>query len=691
MTVPDRSEPALAHLRLRFAPLHRALAAAVDRRTELTERLARPDLTPYCVAADQAEQLLGQIGQVLPPDVPPTIAEPGEAAAETALRRTAAAAGMTLPLDDLAARFRLGRADQDALLLLVAPELNPAYERLYAYVVDNVNRGLPGPELLIALFGPGIRRRLGPAAPLLRYGLVRPLPGAPSWVAQELTPAPGLVDLLLGEAADAGLIGHDPAEVVPRDAAPPGTSALRRLASALEAGRLDVAGLWGGAPGDAALALATYAGRPLRRLPAGADPDTVATGLRTAAALGAIVWVRTDDLPADAPVAGLLARSRVPVVLTGVTPWRPVSLLSARAYGELDLAPAGYRTRREAWAAALPGLPEPVRDDLAVRYRMNGEELRAVAAVAATGARLAGDSPLADHVGPAVAAVTRGRARGYLRAIAPRRSFDDLVLPPEQLAHVREISAAFRAWPRVAEAWGFGGRSGETGVKVLFTGESGTGKTLTAEVLAGAAGMELLAIDLSQVVSKWVGETEKNLEAAFRQAEESQAVLFFDEADALFGKRGEVKHGTDRYANLEVGYLLQRLEGSPALAILASNLRENIDAAFTRRFHFAVNFTRPGPAERRRLWRLAFPPAAPLAPDVDLDALSRLDLTGAAIASAARSAALLAAEAAEVSATPDPAISMRHVVGGVARQFQREARLLRATDLGRYADLLPAA
>jgi SpoVK/Ycf46/Vps4 family AAA+-type ATPase len=222
-------------------------------------------------------------------------------------------------------------------------------------------------------------------------------------------------------------------------------------------------------------------------------------------------------------------------------------------------------------------------------------------------------------------------------------------------------------------------------VKALFTGEPGTGKTLSAEVLAGMLGLELLKVDLSQIVSKWVGETEKNLESAFRQAEESQAVLFFDEADSLFGKRGEVKHGTDRYANLEVGYLLQRLESSSALVILASNLRENIDAAFTRRFHFVVNFPRPGPAERSQLWRLAFPPESPLASDVDVDALSRLDMTGAGIASAARSAALIAADSAGAH------ISMRDVVAGIARQYQREARLLRAAELGPYASLLGEA
>ena len=220
------------------------------------------------------------------------------------------------------------------------------------------------------------------------------------------------------------------------------------------------------------------------------------------------------------------------------------------------------------------------------------------------------------------------------------------------------------------------------GIKALFTGEPGTGKTMSAEVVTGMLGLELLKVDLAQVVSKWVGETEKNMEEVFQQAEDSHAVLLFDEADALFGKRGEVKQGTDRYANLEVGYLLQRLEASDGLIILTSNLKENIDPAFTRRFHFVVHFPRPGAAERRALWHLAFPPEAPLAPDVDLEALCRLDMTGASITAAARAAALAAAD------TGSQAISMHHVVKGVSRQFQREARLFRPSELGRYADLL---
>jgi len=184
------------------------------------------------------------------------------------------------------------------------------------------------------------------------------------------------------------------------------------------------------------------------------------------------------------------------------------------------------------------------------------------------------------------------------------------------------------------------------------------------------------------VISKWVGETEKNLDATFREAEESHSVLFFDEAEALFGKRGEVQNGTDRYANLEVSFLLQRLEMARGLIILASNVRDQLDAAFIRRFQVVVHFSKPAEAERRRLWQLAFPPAAPLEADLDIAVLARLDMTGAAIVSAARNAALLAA------GTPSQCITMSQIIHAIARQYRREARMLTPSELGPYGNLL---
>lgn len=678
---------AVEHLRVRLAELHQALRVAVDRQTRTAAALTRPDLTPFCVTDEQVGALLDRVDSFTEAMTEPVSPPRADAESEQHLRRLAASRGVTLPLDALATRFTLSRVEQDALLLVAAPELDAGYERVYAYVVDNLNRRAPCVELLVTVAADApadrlaLRRTLGPTGRLRRFGLLRAHGDAPAELAQELVLGKGVFEYLMGWGGDVGLLGHDPGEVAqpePRMVPPSlSPSRLTTLGRALAAGDLDLVGLWGGAPDaqiDAARALAGAAGKPLRRAASDLGAD-----LRAAAALDAILWLRADEPP---PVDEALLRSRVPVCLTGTTPWRPAALLAARAYAEVTVPPPMYPERRTMWSAAFPVLDDQRVADLAARYRMTAGELRAVASVAGTGARLAGGDHLGDHVEPAIATVVRGHTSSAVRSVVPRRTLADLVLPDAQMAQVAEIASAARSWPRIAESWGFARHVGHGGIKALFTGEPGTGKTMTAEVVTGMLGLELLKVDLAQVVSKWVGETEKNMEAVFQQAEDSHAVLLFDEADALFGKRGEVKHGTDRYANLEVGYLLQRLESSEGLVILTSNLKENIDAAFTRRFHFVVHFPRPGVRERRSLWRLAFPPEAPLGADVDLEALARLDMTGASISAAARGAALSAVD------SDHPTIDMRHVVKGVSRQFQREARLFRPSELGPYAELL---
>jgi hypothetical protein len=678
---------AVEHLRVRLAELHQALRTAVARQSEAAALLTRPDLTPFCVTDEQVDALLDRVDVFTEAMTEPASAPRPDPESEQHLRRLAAARGVTLPLDALSTRYGLTRVEQDALLLVAAPELDPGYERVYAYVVDNLNRRAPCVELLVTVVAEApadrlaVRRALGAAGRLRRYGLLRAYGEAPSEPARELALGGGVFEYLMGWGGDVGILGHDPGEVTrpERQVASPylRLERLSALGRALAAGDVDVVGLWGCPPDsqvDAAQALAAAAGKPLRRA-----TGEVARDLRTAAALDAILWLRTDGGDFDEA----WVRSGVPLCLTGANPWRPPALLAARTYAELTIPVPNFPERREMWSSAFPVLDPAVLADLAARYRMSGGELRAVAAVADADARLSGNGhPITEHVEPAIATVTRGRTSGVVQSIIPRRGPADLVLPDAQMSQIAEIASAFRAWPRIAESWGFARKTTTGGVKALFTGEPGTGKTMSAEVVTGMLGLELLKVDLAQVVSKWVGETEKNMEEVFRQAEDSHAVLLFDEADALFGKRGEVKHGTDRYANLEVGYLLQRLEASDGLIILTSNLKENIDPAFTRRFHFVVHFPRPGLAERRRLWELAFPPEAPLSPDVDVDVLCRLDMTGAGIASAARTAALSAADSVSSS------ISMRHVVRGVSRQFQREARLFRPAELGRYAGLL---
>jgi ATPase family associated with various cellular activities (AAA) len=676
--VADVSALAVEHLRLRLAELHQALRVAVDRQARAAAQLTRPDLTAFCVTDEQVGTLLARVdafteAMTEPPAPPRTDHE-----SEQHLRRLAASRGVTLPLDTLATRFGLTRVEQDALLLVAAPELDVAYERVYAYIVDNLNRRAPSVELLVTVCADtpptrlALRRLLGVAGRLRRYGLLRA-------VDTDLALGEGVFEYLMGWGGDIGVLGHDPGEVTRPDVtvAPVFPARLTALGRAVATGEVEVVGLWGCPPDgqvDTAHALATAAGRSLRRMTGDAETD-----LHIAAALDAILWLRTDD---QEHLPEVLLRSRVPICLTGTSPWRPPALLAARTYAELTIPTPGFPDRRAMWSAAFPVLDEPRVADLAARYRMTAGDLRAVASVADTGARLAGDGHLTEHVEPAIATVTRGRTSSSVQSIVPSRTLADLVLPEAQLNQVTEIASAARSWPRIAETWGFARHGSYGGIKALFTGEPGTGKTMSAEVVTGMLGLELLKVDLAQVVSKWVGETEKNIESVFQQAESSHAVLLFDEADALFGKRGEVKQGTDRYANLEVGYLLQRLEASEGLIILTSNLKENIDAAFTRRFHFVVHFPRPGRTERRALWQLAFPPSAPVAADVDLEALSRLDMTGASITAAARSAALAAAD------NDSETIGMRHVVKGISRQFQREARLFRPSELGPYAELL---
>ena len=215
---------------------------------------------------------------------------------------------------------------------------------------------------------------------------------------------------------------------------------------------------------------------------------------------------------------------------------------------------------------------------------------------------------------------------------------------------------------------------------MLFVGPSGTGKTMAAEIIAGELGLDLYKIDLSGVVSKYIGETEKNLSTIFQEAEQSNAILFFDEADAIFGKRSEVKDAHDRYANIEVNYLLQKMEEYEGITILASNFPKNFDDAFTRRLRFIVGFPFPEEVYRHRMWKSMFPPDAPLGQDIDFDFLSRkLKITGGNIKNIALNAAFLAAANAGV-------IGMKHLIRSTRREFQKMGRLCVKADFEQYFD-----
>jgi hypothetical protein len=712
------TELALAHLLLRLRPLNRALRAAVEQQSQLAARLLRPDVTPLCVTHEQVNTLLGDVdvlvrdGRV--PGMPAALAQE-EIEAQAALRQESVALGLVLPLDQLVQTLRLSPFEQEAVVLCTAPELDRSYERIYAYILDDLNRRSPCVELLCSLTASSLAERvarrhaLGGFGRLRRTGVLQAYGEPVTELRQELRLAPGLFEFLTGAAVDIDSLFRDHDEIMVPDGLDLSVDidrdSIHRLGQALQERRVTVVGVWGpwhSGHEDVALLIASATGRPLRRwIPANTiqthlDQERQLTaGLRTAAALSAILWVPTDALNEPGSelwsqrVVAHLAASQVPIILTGLQPWRPTTLLAARLYTELELTTPSYTTRKAMWEHALPEVNAQQLGSIAARFRMNGSEVRAAAHVARTQTQLANNghmAPVSEQLEAACATVMRQRSAHFAKVAKPKRGPEDLVLPPSLYRQVLEVAQFFQAWPHVAEGWGFGRlMTGEGGIKALFTGDSGTGKTLAAEVIAGLLHMPLLKVDLARVVSKWVGETEKHLETAFSEAEASHAVLFFDEADALFGKRGAVEHGTDRYANLEVSYLLQRLEEHYGLVILASNLKDNIDTAFSRRFQIVIHFPRPGPAERHRIWKIAFPTLAPVDAGIDFDALARLDLTGAGIVGAAHTAALLAADAASDT------ITIAHIVRAIARQYRREARILTASELGPYAAFLQEA
>jgi SpoVK/Ycf46/Vps4 family AAA+-type ATPase len=333
-----------------------------------------------------------------------------------------------------------------------------------------------------------------------------------------------------------------------------------------------------------------------------------------------------------------------------------------RALWQEALTAAWGRAGRD--TAAIPG--EELIAQLVSWFDLEAPEIHAACAMALASAGK--DCELGTRLWESCRERTRSRLEGLVERIAPAAAWDELVLPEASLQQLRRLAASLRHRSRVHDAWGFSERGARgLGVGALFVGPSGTGKTLAAEVLAAELRLDLHRIDLSQVVSKYIGETEKNLRRIFEAAERGSAILLFDEADALFGRRGEVRSGQDRYANLEVAYLLQRMEAYRGLAILTTNLESALDPAFLRRLRFVVRFPLPGAAERAGLWRRAFPLQTPTE-GLDIERLAQLGLTGGSIRNTALRAAFLAVEA----GTP---VRMEHVLEAAQAEYEKLGRV----------------
>jgi hypothetical protein len=614
----------------------------------------------------------------------------------------------------LGREFGLSTFDLDLLLIALAPELDLRYERVYAYLQDDVTRKRPSVDLALNLLCASAPERLarrahfGPAAPLARAGLLELVPDPnqfrPPLLAHYLKAEDQVVSFLLGEK------GPD-ARLAPF---------CRRIEPAASWDDLPVAA----ATADAlrtSLARARAAGRPLRlylhgprgagrRLAAEALAGTAGARLLVAdleqalaSAIGFEQAVRLIFLDARLHEDALClegfdalrgeangaARRCLADALGGAKGLTVIAGGHARAVGlegvlAVHVPAQDFRQRRAIWEESLNRrgarlAPEDL-DALAGRFRLTHGEIVAAAASAADRARwLAAARPgdeAGDEAPPSLAdlfASAREQSGGNLsdlaRAIEPRHGWGDIVLPPDQLSQLREICGQAARRHVVYGRWGFGRKlSLGKGLNALFSGPPGTGKTMAAEVIASDLRLGLYKIDLSQVVSKYIGETEKNLAHVFREAQSSSSILFFDEADALFGKRSEVKDAHDRYANIEIGYLLQRMEEFDGVAILATNLRHHLDEAFVRRMHFIVEFPFPDEEHRRRIWEVTFPAEAPLGPDVDFGLLARdIKLAGGQIKNIAVAAAFYAA-------SDGGPVQMSHLMRATRREHQKLGR-----------------
>ena len=581
------------------------------------------------------------------------------------------------PLDALAGEHGLAPFEVDALLIALAPDVDLRYERLYAYLQDDMTMRRPSVDLALNLLCTSAEEKIARRAtfhadaPLVRDGIVR-LEGdaAAPLLRKALAVDDQVVRRLLGTGGlDARLAPF--CELIGKSAAS-------------APGGYQPHVYFRGRPGSgrrrAGRMLADAMQRPLLVADLARLPDDAAGILvREAALHGALVYLEGAEALADrqhtfATLVDELTRHDLPVAFAGERPWSAPSGVAARlgihtvcfdtpaalqrrGFWDDELGPVGATTAQE-------------RDTLANRFRLTPGQIRAAAADARQSARWRGDAePSLADLFAAARAQTGHALTGLAVKIESRQGWDDIVLPDDSERQLRELCARVVHREQVLSLWGFARKlSLGRGVAALFAGPPGTGKTMAAGIVAAELGLDLYRIDLSGVVSKWIGETEKNLDRIFAAAEDANSVLFFDEADALFGKRSEVREAHDRYANVEISYLLQKMEEYEGVAILATNRIDNLDEAFLRRIAHVVRFPFPEAEERLRIWAGVWPDETPLAEDVEWRSLAEdLEFSGAEIKNVALAAAFLAADDGRL-------VTAAHVRHAVRREYEKTGK-----------------
>jgi SpoVK/Ycf46/Vps4 family AAA+-type ATPase len=628
--------------------------------------------------------------------------------------------GVPLRLVDLTNRFQLSAFDVDVLLLCLAAEIDLRYERLYSYLQDDVTKKRPSVDLALNLLCGSFsskleaRSRFDVAAPLLRHELIAvhedtAHPKSPL-LNRFLKLDERIVNYLLGRnEIDVRLLPYtsiaDPKlkleeMVLPADL----LNGLRLLFENQQknSGRglnLYLQGPYGVGKRSTAGALCRQVGLKLLIVAAenlastGGDFTLLVRLIAREAILqeAAVYWHSFDTFLAEDQRASLAALVRAlqqstgVVFLSGEAVWEPADTPDLPPFVRIEFPRPHYADRLLFWERALDGSATEGVDvtGLANKFRFTGGQIRD-AAVTARNLSLRRDP---DHVSLGMADLLEAcrlqsnrKLTKLATSIKPHYSWSDIVLPPDKLRQLREVCYAVEYRSIVYDEWGFDNKlSLGKGLSLLFAGPSGTGKTMAAEILAGELGLDLYKIDLSTVISKYIGETEKNLSRIFTEAATSNAVLFFDEADALFGKRSEVRDSHDRYANIEINYLLQRMEEYEGTVILATNLRKNMDDAFVRRIQFTIEFPFPSFDQRLAIWQRAWPENTPRK-DLDIDFMAkRFEITGGNIRNIALSAAFLGAE-------DGGCVRMKHLIRATWQEYQKMGKVIVDGEFGEYRD-----
>ena len=601
-------------------------------------------------------------------------------------------------LDTLCHAFGLSRFERQLLVLCAGIELDSSVAALCALAHKDDTRSHPTFSLALAALPEAHWSALAPGGPLRRWRLIE-LGAGPVLTLNPLRIDEPVLHYLTGlRVPDERLAGLlDPVEPLEMAELAPSHAALARQFKAAwfppQAGRrLPVIQLCGPEAADSrALASAAVGAMGLRLATVAADalPNSAAELeallrlLERESALGEIApFLEWDEVEAATGgdnerhrrVTRFLERINAPVVLWS----RERRQLPQRNVATFDVPRPTRAEQSAAWRKELGATAEA---ELALvagvtqQFSLSLPAIRAAVADAAQGRNGSSNS----SPGPKIWETCRARSRTRLDGLAwrtePAAGWDDLVLPPPQLQTLRQIAGHVRHRATVHDTWGFAARSARgLGISALFAGPSGTGKTMAAEVLARELHLDLYHIDLASTVSKYIGETEKNLRRVFDAAEESGAILLFDEADALFGKRSEVKDSHDRYANIEVSYLLQRMEAYRGLAILTTNLKSALDTAFLRRLRFVVQFPFPDAPQRAEIWRRIFPRDTPTE-GLDFPKLARLNIAGGNIRNIALNAAFVAAEAGQP-------IHMAHLLTAARAEYGKLERPLAEAEIG---------